>query len=348
MRQLSLSVQREVPGFSLDVSFVCCASITALRGPVGSGKSTTQKILAGILGGTGSIRFGDTTWLDSDQDIHVPPQERAVGYLPQELSLFPHLSVMGNLNFAGVRRSQREDSPELTDIVQHLELGAFLDRLPSELSGGQRQRTALGRALASGPSLLLLDEPFAALDEALGVRVASYLARVSDRHRIPILLVSHQPGDEQNYYQQIVTLDNGRLMPDAIPDPADRQPVGDDQNPVNELSCAAPTEDGCIQLGDTTIYVTSRCDADAMSFDLRIAASDILLVLGGLPRIMAENVVPATVTSISSTESGAHAWVKLADGTTWVVTLGARAHVPESGEPCHLVFKAAAAVLYGS
>jgi ABC-type molybdate transport system ATPase subunit len=154
---LDVDVRLRLGSLSLAVAWQTRARTVALTGPSGSGKSTILRILAGLeQRAVGRIRFDGTTWQDAG--VHVPPHDRRVGWVPQDGCLFPHLSVRGNLAYAGA------PDAEVRALADRLGIGALLDRRPRNLSGGERQRVALGRALLSRPRLLLLDEPFEGVD----------------------------------------------------------------------------------------------------------------------------------------------------------------------------------------
>src|SRR5882672_887390 len=151
--------------FALSLVWKTADSSLGLFGPSGAGKTTALEAIAGLRrDAQGFIRVNDETWLDTSRGLRTPPEERGVGYVPQDTLLFPHRDVMGNLT-AGRRRAERPGAKRLSAerVVEVLELGDLRSRAITTLSGGERQRVALGRALCSGPGLLLLDEPLASL-----------------------------------------------------------------------------------------------------------------------------------------------------------------------------------------
>jgi molybdate transport system ATP-binding protein len=179
-------------GFALDFAFAAERGVTALVGPSGCGKTTVLNLIAGLLApAEGAIALGERVLFDARAGVDVPPDGRSLGYVFQDYQLFPHMSVVENLQY-GARRN-RTGAGDFTKIAQTLDLGDLLHRAPASLSGGQRQRVALGRALLRGPQLLLLDEPLNALDVDLRRSIAEYLGRVIQEFQIPSILVSHDP-----------------------------------------------------------------------------------------------------------------------------------------------------------
>jgi molybdate transport system ATP-binding protein len=195
--------------FTLSAAFEFDARAAALFGPSGSGKTTILDAIAGLRRpARGRIAIDGRVLYSSDTRINLPVHQRHVGYVPQDVALFPHMNVRRNLLYgthAGV-------SPDVGRVLSMLEIGSLVDRRVTELSGGERQRVALGRALMSGPSLLLLDEPLAAVDVPLRRKILPYLRRVRDEMRIPILYVSHDRGEVDELADRVVHLADGRVV----------------------------------------------------------------------------------------------------------------------------------------
>ena len=189
----------------------------ALVGPSGAGKTSLLRSIAGLEHPQrGRIALGDEVWLDTDTGLELAPERRRVGYLPQDYGLFPHLSVAGNVRFAG-----RRDRP---DLLERLGIGHLASARPAELSGGERQRVALARALAREPRVLLLDEPFGALDAISRERVRDELAGILSGLRLPTLLVTHAFDEAAVLADLVGVLDQGRLLQLAPPDELLRRP----------------------------------------------------------------------------------------------------------------------------
>ena len=207
-------------GFLLEADFVTDAAVTSLFGPSGSGKTSILSVIAGLRRPQeGRIRLRDRVLFDRAAGRNLPPEQRRIGYVFQDHLLFPHLSVRRNLLYGWKRRPAGARVVPLDRVVQVLELAEVLNRLPHTLSGGQRQRVALGRALLSGPELLLLDEPLASLDEALKHRVLDYVEQILKEWEIPTLYVTHDPLEVRRLAQWVIAVAQGKVQ--ATGNPAD-------------------------------------------------------------------------------------------------------------------------------
>jgi molybdate transport system ATP-binding protein len=204
---MDLTVDITLPrrSFDLRVELNFGPETIALVGPSGSGKTSLLRAIAGLEPLTqGLIAFGSEPWLDSPRDVHLRPERRRVGYLPQDYGLFPHLTVAANVRFAA-RRDRR-------DLLERLHVTHLADARPGQLSGGERQRVALARALAREPHVLLLDEPFAALDTTTRQHVRDELADILMDLRLPTLLVTHAFEDANVLGSRVGVLDHGRMV----------------------------------------------------------------------------------------------------------------------------------------
>ena len=199
--------------FRLEVEFEApTRGVTALYGPSGCGKTTVLRCIAGLKKMDGLLRVGADVWQDDATGVFRKPHRRSVGYVFQEASLFPHLSVLRNLQY-GARRAKPagvRDLLRFEDVVELLGLGSMVDRSPTALSGGERQRVAIGRALLSQPRLLLMDEPLSGLDQVSKEGILPYLEALHQQLSIPILYVSHDIREVARLADTIVVLSNGR------------------------------------------------------------------------------------------------------------------------------------------
>ena len=200
--------------FSIEVEFeVPIHGITALFGPSGCGKTTILRCLVGLERLSGYCRVAGETWQESAQGIFIPTHKRPVGYVFQEASLFPHLSVRDNLLF-GVRRAANRpgNSQNFDAVCALLGLGALLEREPSALSGGERSRVAIGRALLSQPRLLLMDEPLTGLDSATKQEILPYLETLHRELSVPIIYVSHDIAEVAQLADHMIVLAGGKRI----------------------------------------------------------------------------------------------------------------------------------------
>ncbi|MBC8738927.1 molybdate transport system ATP-binding protein [Paraburkholderia sp. Clong3] len=205
--------------FTLDVAFSASTQRLVLFGPSGAGKSLTLQAIAGLLRpDEGTITLHGTTLFDSAVGIDQKPQARKIAYLFQDYALFPHLNVRQNIGF-GLHRGwlnprARGAHAQVDYWLDALELRGLAGNHPAQLSGGQKQRVALARALVSQPRLLLLDEPFSALDSELRQRMRRELSDLQTRLDIPMVLITHDPDDVAAFGDQVVRVSDGRVRED--------------------------------------------------------------------------------------------------------------------------------------
>ncbi|HMC31442.1 MAG TPA: ATP-binding cassette domain-containing protein [Candidatus Angelobacter sp.] len=207
--------------FALNVEFEAPAGVTVIFGPSGSGKTTVLQCLAGLLEpDAGVIEVDgatvfysapkDSARKDSARKINLPPQERRVGYVFQDLALFPHMTAAENIAF-GIRESGDQKSRLVRDILERFHIAHLAGNRPDEISGGERQRVALARALVTKPRLLLLDEPFSALDDELKLAIIGDLKQWLAQNNIPVLLVTHDRSEAQMLSERMLMMNNGSV-----------------------------------------------------------------------------------------------------------------------------------------
>jgi molybdate transport system ATP-binding protein len=186
-----------------------------LFGESGAGKTTLLRCLAGLAEpDAGSIRINGETWFDSAKQTRLPVQKRRVGYMFQDYALFPNMSVRGNLEFA-LRKGS--DSKRVSELIEIMALGELQHRKPNSLSGGQQQRVALARALAAESHLLLLDEPFSALDHETKVRLQDEVLRLQRHFGLTTVMVSHDVSEVYRLSRRVLIIEQGRIVRDGSP-----------------------------------------------------------------------------------------------------------------------------------
>lgn len=198
--------------FTLEVDAVLAGRVTAVFGASGAGKTSLLEIIAGLRRPVaGVVRIDGETLTDAVGGVFVRPERRAVGYVPQEGALFPHLDVRQNLLFGFDGSRPRPAGLTLEHVTEVLEIAGLIDRRIPTLSGGEKQRVALGRALLAAPRWLLLDEPLAGLDAPLRERLLPYLARVRDEFAIPMVYVTHSPDEVMALCDDVLVLSDGKI-----------------------------------------------------------------------------------------------------------------------------------------
>lgn len=229
---LSVAIEKRLATVDLAVEFDVTFEVLALFGPSGSGKSMTLKMIAGIeTPGCGRIRSGDRVLFDSASGINLPPQRRRVGYVPQQYALFPHLTAIENVAFPlrkGLRWPAERANQRASELLESFGLGDLLHVHPGGLSGGQQQRVALARALSSDPEILLLDEPFAALDGPIRVELRNALRALQQRLLVPAIFVTHDLEEAATLASRIAVMLDGTVRQigrtrEVLDRPVDRQ-----------------------------------------------------------------------------------------------------------------------------
>jgi molybdate transport system ATP-binding protein len=209
---IEIRLNNQLGEFNLDVFFSAPSQgVTALFGSSGSGKTSVLRAIAGLVRSpTGLVRINDQVW--QDEKRFVPTHRRALGYVFQEASLFPHLSVRQNLQYGMRRVAEKERQIPFHDVVELLGIAALLKRETHKLSGGERQRVAIARALLTSPRLLLMDEPLSALDHGAKQIILPYLESLHDEFAIPSLYVSHDPNEVARLADRMVVLEKGKVI----------------------------------------------------------------------------------------------------------------------------------------
>src|SRR5215213_8827574 len=211
IRKMLLEDDRE--GFDLDVEFEAPAGVTILFGPSGSGKTVTLKSIAGIIEPDfGSILINERVLFDSGSRASLPIRERGVGYVFQNLSLFPHLSVRENVEFGMKDQPARGRRGLASKVMSSMRIEGLGNRKPRDISGGEAQRVALARALSSSPHILLLDEPLSAIDEATKFEIISDLKAINRELQLPIVYVTHSREEAITLSERVLVYERGRIV----------------------------------------------------------------------------------------------------------------------------------------
>lgn len=205
-------------GFELAVSLECPPGVTCIMGPSGSGKSTVLAVLAGLAApDRGHIALGNHVWLDVERSINVPVHYRRLAYVFQNLALFPHLSALHNVMYGMQDRARSERAALAHRMLERVGVAHLAKRRPRTFSGGEAQRVALARALARSPELVLLDEPFSALDRALRSQLTALVRDLGAELNVPIIHVTHSIDEARELGDLILQLDQGRVVASGTP-----------------------------------------------------------------------------------------------------------------------------------
>lgn len=205
--------------FTLELEFTLEQFPAAIFGPSGAGKTTLLDLIAGLRHPTQAhIQLGDTILTDTRAGIHLPPRFRNIGYVPQDLALFPHLSVQQNILYGTKPDTSHDSLFQQEHVIEVLEIKPLLSRGVGHLSGGEKQRVALARALATSPRLLLLDEPLASLDAALKSKIIPYFHRIRDEFKVPMLYVTHDPDEVLALCHEVLLMERGQIAGRGTPE----------------------------------------------------------------------------------------------------------------------------------
>jgi len=227
--KLNINIRKQLDQFELHTTLCCRAGeLTAIVGPSGAGKTTLVRLVAGLdLPDHGVISLGNQTWTDTETGCFVPTHRREIGLVFQEFPLFPHLTIHQNIGFGA------PDDSQIDPLMDAFGIRHLANRRPDAISGGERQRTAFCQALARKPKLLLLDEPFSALDVATRSFLCGLLADLKAELNIPILHVTHDLAEAERLGDVIVAVENGKITPEWLNRQAiHRPPITPSVSPV--------------------------------------------------------------------------------------------------------------------
>jgi len=293
--------------FSLEIHAELPHRTTVVFGASGSGKTTLLESIAGWRQpARGRICLGDTVLHDSTRGLSLPIRRRHIGYVPQDLALFPHLTVRHNLQFGA--RGRPTHAHRLQPLLELLELGHLLDRRLASLSGGERQRVALGRALLTEPRLLLLDEPLANLDLPLKRRILHDLARIRELFDVPLVYVTHDRFEALSLADQMLVLVRGQIAQTGTPTAVFNHPATLDVAGLLTVETVLPGniihsagELATVRVGATTVQaVHSGFPPDRSEVYVCIRAEHVVLLKGATAPTSARNHLPAVVKSLDA------------------------------------------------
>ncbi|MEO8218752.1 MAG: ATP-binding cassette domain-containing protein [Acidobacteriota bacterium] len=300
---IDLDVTLSLAPFTLQVRQRLDAQVTAIAGSSGAGKTSLLEVIAGLQrGAAGRLAVDDRVLLDSSRGVFLPPEARALGYVPQDVALFPHLTARGNIRFAG-RSGSRFDL-----LCDTLELRELLEQFPGQLSGGEKQRVALARALMTSPRLLLLDEPLSAIDQPLKERILLYLRRIRDELHVPIVYVTHQISEALALSSRALVLSRGQVQAYGPSDSVlhDTAVAGDDAC-LNVFEVGRPSHDRSI--GVTAVFTTEgmplfvpwdRVQNADFPIVIEISGEEILLFTAQPAALSARNVLTGPILELTT------------------------------------------------
>jgi molybdate transport system ATP-binding protein len=307
MSLLLKTISLPLTPFTLEADLEIKGRITAIFGPSGSGKTSLLDLVAGLRRATSAfIQFDDVVLTDTSRGVFVPPRQRGIGYVPQDLALFPHLSVRQNLLYGHRPNAKTNQLCSFERIVEVLEIQPLMQRSVTDLSGGEKQRVALARALLTSPRFLLLDEPLASLDLKLKTRIIPYLARIRDEFHLPMLYVTHDRFETLALADEMVVLVDGKVaqtgsVQEVFSRPANLAVAGLLTIETVQPGRILKTEPGLVSVavGATTLSaLEENLPANTRDVHVCIRAEDVILVKGGASPSSARNHLPAVVQTL--------------------------------------------------
>jgi molybdate transport system ATP-binding protein len=323
-RRLSVSLRQQAP-IPLDLEFTCDpGDVLAIFGPSGSGKTTILRSIAGLHSpGHAAVKSGLETWSDTAAGTFAPPHHRAVGIVFQDYALFPHLTARGNVMTALGHRPRRERRARAGELLTLVHLANHYERRPHELSGGERQRVALARALAREPAVLLLDEPFAAVDRTVRRRLQDEIDGLRKSLDIPIVLVTHDFEDVVRLATHLLLLDRGTSVAfgplSSLMSRPDlswlREAVG-----LGSIFDARVTrrdsERGLLELAfdGGTLLTSDRALGAGTVVRVRIPAREVILAASEPAGLSLHNAIAGTVSAVNADPAFDHVVVQIAVG----------------------------------
>lgn len=216
---LSLSINKNFGSFRLDLTWHAENELTALFGYSGAGKTMTLQMIAGLIEpDRGRIEIDSTILYSSEKSINLSPQKRGIGYVFQDLALFPHMTVLQNILYGGHEMPRKEREAVAQDMLHRFRISELSDQMPHQISGGQKQRVAIARALMRRPRIILLDEPFSALDMPVRLEMRKMLKMVQQSFRIPVVLITHDADEVRAIADRMIVYSAGRVLQSGPPE----------------------------------------------------------------------------------------------------------------------------------
>lgn len=297
--KLEVFLKKRAGSFQLDIGFASGCKWIGILGASGCGKSMTLRCIAGVeQADAGRIVQNGRVLCDTSARINVKPRERGVGYLFQNYALFPTMTVLKNI-MAGMRTGRRSRREKALQMIERFQLAGQEGKLPGELSGGQQQRVALARMLAGEPSMVLLDEPFSALDEYLRDRMQQELCQMLADYEGQIILVSHSRDEIYRLCEYLIVMENGRKVCEGPTEALFADPgyvAAARLTGCKNIAAASRVDAHCLDVPDWGITLFMEKQVPEAVTHVGIRAHDFMPVWGALP----ENAVPFRVNSTAS------------------------------------------------
>ena len=297
--KIKLNFRKRLGSFTLEVDCTLETKVSAFLGVSGSGKSTLLNCVSGTLApDEGEIAFGDEILYASASKMNLPPEKRRFGYVFQEGYLFPHLTVAQNIRYG------QPNSRKSSDAIDVLEIAELLQRYPKELSGGERQRVAVARALAMEPRMLLMDEPLAALDDALKDRIIPYLRHIKEAFEIPILYVTHAFSEAMALADEAFLLADGVIVasgePHRLLTAPSAMPIAQLTGVENILFLSVTASDQArgltaLDIGGQSLMIPYVAVEVGERVPVAIRAEDIIISLEPNISVSARNILPGKI-----------------------------------------------------
>jgi len=310
---LSVRIRKRIfeePGFVLDVDLALAPGVSIVFGPSGAGKTTLLNAIAGLENpDLGTIAVGGTIFFDSERGIQMPVERRRVGYVLQDLALFPHMTAERNIQYALAGLPRKERERQTAAILESFRISHLGLRKPAEISGGERQRVALARALVTGPRVLLLDEPLTGLDATTKSKIIADLRAWNRGHHIPVVYVTHNRDEVFALGERVIVLENGGIAAQGTPHEVMTAPR---QEMVAQLAGFENIFEATVEAADEGRgTMTCRLAGSAVELEtplvraevgshlrIGIRAGDILLATAPPHGLSARNLIPGRVVSL--------------------------------------------------